>query len=92
MENTDILCLQEHWLLNYESHVISQVFPDCNYSVRCVDDVHPDLQLQRRKGNAGTAILWKRNLDDLIEVIPDGTDRTVSGSSEQDVIFWSLAF
>ena len=75
MQNCDILCLQEHWLLNYEVEVVSKIFPDSNYIIKCVDDSHPDLPMQRRRGSAGTAIIWRKELDDAIEIIQDGSDR-----------------
>ena len=75
MQNCDILCLQEHWLLNYEVELIAKIFPDCNFIIKCVDDAHPDLPMQRRRGTAGTAIIWRNELDDAIEIISDGSDR-----------------
>ena len=89
MKDCDILCMQEHWLLNYESHLIDEIFPDCNYSIKCVDDGHPDLPMQRRRGSAGVVTLWKRNMDQWMEAIPDGSDRILAvivSSSERPLL------
>jgi hypothetical protein len=75
MNCCDILCLQEHWLLNYEKNVLTSIFPDHNFVIKCTDDNNPDLPMYRRRGKAGTAVIWKKHLDHLIEPLPDGSDR-----------------
>ena len=69
--------IQEHWLLNYEGGTLSDLFPECMYSIKSVDDGSPDLPLYRRRGNAGTAAVWKKEIDHLIEPIHEGSDRTL---------------
>lgn len=78
MRHCDILCLQEHWLLNYEKKLIAEIFPEFEHSIKCTDDKHPDLPMQRRRGSGGTAIIWRKSIDHLIEVIPDGSDRVLA--------------
>lgn len=75
MENCDILLLQEHWLLNYEASILTELFDDHLYSIKCVDDRCPDLPLYRRRGSAGVAAVWSKDFDHLIEPLPDGSDR-----------------
>ena len=78
LSNCDILCLQEHWLLNFELKTINELFPDHNFSAKCMDDERPTLPKFRNRGHAGTAILWDKKIDHIIEPLPDGSDRVTA--------------
>ena len=75
MEHCDLLLLQEHWMLNYEVRLLAELFEDNIYHAKCVDDNSPDLPMFRRRGRAGTAAIWKRNVECLIEPVLEGSDR-----------------
>ena len=77
-DNCDILCIQEHWLLNYECSIVGEIFPDHNCAVKSFDDRDPDLPMHRNRGRAGTAIVWKKELDHIVEYLPDGSDRVIA--------------
>ena len=89
LERCDILCLQEHWLHTYEGEKeLNNRFPNHNHIIKCFDDNIPVLPQMRTTGHSGTAILWKKDLDRIIEPLSDGSDRltTVKVHSENNVI------
>ena len=51
------------------------LFPGCSYIVKCFDDDMPSLPKYRSKGIHGTAIVWKSDIDELIQPQPDGSSR-----------------
>lgn len=75
MDTCDILCIQEHWALKYEAAKLADIFPHHNFLVKCVDDLAPDLPMMRRRGNAGTAMVWHKRMDSLVKPVTDGSDR-----------------
>ena len=74
LSKCDILCIQEHWLLSYEAKEFDTLFPNHNFVVKCVDDDIPMPPKQRRRGTAGTATIWKKELDHLIIPLNTGSD------------------
>ena len=70
-----ILCLQEHWLLNFECNLMDEYFPSHNYIIKCVDDASPSLPKFRSRGTAGTAIIWHKDIDHLVQPLSGGSDR-----------------
>ena len=77
LQNCDILCIQEHWLLNFETQIIKEYFPNHTYKAKCIDDETPSLPKFRSRGHAGTATIWQEKIDHLIEPLPDGSDRII---------------
>jgi len=70
-----IICLQEHWLLNYEASSIETTFPTQSAQVKCIDDSNPIPPSHRPRGYGGTATLWNKELDHCIERLADGSSR-----------------
>ena len=62
----DILCVQEHWLLAYEAKDLHMAFPEHNIIIRCRDDAEPMLPKLRTRGHSVTAILWKKEIDHIV--------------------------
>jgi hypothetical protein len=71
---SDIVCIQEHWLLSYDSQFLS-TNPDYCSAVKCYDDSNPVAPTHRPRGYAGVALVWKKDLDHAIKVQPDGSER-----------------
>ena len=89
MANCDLVLIQEHWLLNYEGNLISDRFTDHLFAVKCTDDNSPDLPMFRRRETGGTAAIWKKDIDQHIEILPDGSDRIMAliiKSGEHDIL------
>jgi hypothetical protein len=77
MKQCDILCIQEHWLWDFEKDVIGKIDPDFRFVSRSADLYEPVLPISRRTGKGGVAIIWKSNMSPLIQELPDGNERIV---------------
>lgn len=75
LKGCDILCLQEHWMISCEATDLTEYFPQHDSIIKCIDDNNPTLPSFRPRGTAGTAILWKHEIDHIVEPVPDGSDR-----------------
>ena len=73
--NPDFICIQEHWLHNFESGYIHDLFPNHSAHVKCYDDNNPINPLKKPRGTGGTATLWDSRLDYCVEPQPDGSSR-----------------
>ena len=77
LKHNYIVCIQEHWLYNFEKHNLETF---CNERgidcfLKCCDDADPLSPLQRPRGKGGTGILWRRTISRNVKVLPDGSDR-----------------
>ncbi|VDI21830.1 Hypothetical predicted protein [Mytilus galloprovincialis] len=66
-ENSKIVCLQEHWLFNFEKNSLDGLFPECDWTAKLVDELNPIGPTQRPRGYGGVAILWREDIKHLIE-------------------------
>jgi exonuclease III len=79
LEEIDILCIQEHWLHNFEQlelHTLAEKY-DHICEAKSTDDDDPVSPLHRKVGHGGVATFWKAELDNKIEILPDGNNRTI---------------
>ncbi|VDI56566.1 Hypothetical predicted protein [Mytilus galloprovincialis] len=76
-ENSKIVCLQEHWLFNFEKNSLDELFPECEWTVKSVDELNPIGPTQRPRGYGGVAILWREDIKHLIERLVEGSERIV---------------
>ena len=74
MENTDILLVQEHWLANFESSMLTSS-KHHKFTIKCYDDNNPLPPTHRPRGRAGIAIIWKSSIDPAVTILPDGSNR-----------------
>jgi hypothetical protein len=74
-QSPTIICIQEHWLFNFENDFFDEIFPQCSTFVKCVDDEEPIPPAVRPRGSAGVAFIWNSSADDRIEPLPDGGNR-----------------
>ena len=70
-----ILIVQEHWLYAFESSIVQQIYNNSNYHIKCVDDLDPIPPIQPPRGHAGTCILWKKEINHYVNILPDGGHR-----------------
>jgi exonuclease III len=75
VKKCSIVCIQEHWLYNFEVPVITEGLDNICAAVKCVDDEDPISPLQRPRGKGGVAIIWKKDIDHLVTALEDGGDR-----------------
>ena len=59
----DILCIQEHWLLNYEKGALETINEEYEVISLSVDDDQPRLDHKLIRGYGGIAIFWKKALN-----------------------------
>ena len=78
LKKCEIICIQEHWLHNFEVDDLISKFPDHKALVKCEDDDDPVPPMMRRRAHAGTAILWCNELDNMIEPVLGGSDRVAA--------------
>ena len=74
MYKPDILCIQEHWLFNFEQNEIVEIHPQYEVMVKSIDDIDPISPKQRPRGYGGISIMWKKEIP--VETMPDGSLRT----------------
>ena len=75
--DVDIICLQEHWLFNFEVNNLSDMFSNCHWIAKSVDDLNPIGPTQRPRGFGGVAIIWKDSINHMITKLDDGNERLV---------------
>lgn len=71
----DICMIQEHWLFNCQIQLLNEIHENLNGIGKSVDDNDPLQPIQMPRGYGGTGILWKKELDHLINVIDIGNER-----------------
>ena len=77
LKTCDLLCIQEHWLYDFENQYLKQIDPQFTCSAKSVDMYDPIPPIARKKGHGGTAILYRKELANNIEELPEGSERTV---------------
>ena len=75
LKTYDVICLQEHWLRDCERDEFREYAGDCCCTIKCMDDEIPNFLDDQVRGHAGTAILWKEELKDIVEPVTDGSHR-----------------
>ena len=71
-QNYDIILLQEHWLFDCQLHKLKEFHENYSGLGKAVNSDDPILPVQMPRGYGGVGILWKKDIDHLISVIPDG--------------------
>ena len=74
----DFICIQEHWLYNFERNIVHNFIPDCQFAIKCSDDDDPLTPLHKPKGVAGVAIIWNQENNHAVTILPDGSPRTLA--------------
>ena len=75
LKNNDIILIQEHWLFHSQINIISDICNKINFAAKGVDIRDPLLPISLPRGYGGVAVLWNMNIDHLIRLIPDGTEK-----------------
>ena len=75
LPNCDIVCLQEHWLYDYQKDYIREITDSHDYAICCSDMNEPITPLLRRRGYGGIVTLWNKNLSHLVKELPEKSER-----------------
>jgi len=74
-KNADIILIQEHWLFEYELHLLNELHEQYTGVGKAIDsDLNKDINYLKR-GYGGVAILWSRNIDQYIKPKSEGNER-----------------
>ena len=74
----NIICLQEHWLWDFQKNWIQNNFNDFKSFVRCHDSNDPITNFNVPRGQSGVAILWSNKLADRITCLDVGNERVMA--------------
>ena len=66
-ESHDIVCLQEHWLLPCDLHVLSSLHPDFNAYSHSAVDIGSNILVGRPYG--GTGVLFRKDISHAVSII-----------------------
>ena len=70
-----VICLQEHWLFNFEQNLAEKITSNLKFKIKSVDDKNPIPSTQKPRSYA---IAWKKDIDHLIDDnIEEGNERIV---------------
>ncbi len=75
LKKSHVLCLQEHWLFDFESDILDSFSTDHNVFSKSVDREDPISPIQRPRGYGGVAIFWRKDLNNIIKSLDDGDHR-----------------
>ena len=64
-----VICLQEHWLFNFEQNLAEKITSNLKFKIKSVDDKNPIPSTQKPRGYGGTAMLGRKRLIILLTTI-----------------------
>ena len=72
--------MQEHWIHSWGKREIEDFMDilDFKSHIKCFDDNILMDALERRRGQAGVAICYNKNIANLVDKLPDGGNRVVA--------------
>ena len=62
----DIVCLQEHWLWDFQKEWISNTLKNFGVHIRCHNSNEPISHFNVPRGQSGVAIMWSNTLSDKV--------------------------
>ena len=71
------MCIQEHWLFNFEQDLEPELHLEYKWSIRSVDDMDPVIPRFRSRGFGGVAIIYRKDISHLLEDIVEGNGRII---------------
>ena len=86
LERTDICCIQEHWLFKSEQYMLQELSTTRMVTAKSIDEEQPELSMIARRGYGGIAVFWKKELDDKIHVLDEGSARIQAIRIETDTM------
>ena len=73
-----VLCIQEHMLYRFEVNTMFELLPNHSVHIKCFDDDDPIPPSHRPQGRAGVAIVWQKEYNNAVTVLPDGGNRVIA--------------
>ena len=79
LKNFPIICIQEHWLFDFEKDRLSKLIPGRSFHSRSVDQDEPIIPTHRPLcGWGGVATLWSHELDMYVTRTDEGNNRVLA--------------
>ena len=75
-ENT-VICIQEHFLWDFEKNCLQSVMPTLSYHIRWHDYLEPLSGFKLPRGRGGVAILWPKVWSSKVKRLDEGNERIV---------------
>lgn len=76
LQRDNIVCLQEHWLWEFESGGLDRMFPGYDSAIRCNDTFEEKISnLLIPRGKGGVCTLWHSSLTPFIKRLDVGNER-----------------
>ena len=72
-----IICMQEHWLNDYEKSAIENLVPNYTAFVRCWDTKERITNFKARRGKGGVSIMWTNQWSHFIKRLDGGNERII---------------
>ena len=72
---SSILAIQEHWMHGFEEVQIRENFPNHIMTLKYTDQEKDQYNIDTPRRKGGIALLWKKEIDKNIEVLPEGNAR-----------------
>jgi hypothetical protein len=76
--NNRILCIQEHFLWDFETDFLCKILPNFDNLTRCHDSNDPLDGSKLPRGQGGVSILWPKLWKSNIKKIQDGNERIIA--------------
>ncbi|KAK3085377.1 hypothetical protein FSP39_002384 [Pinctada imbricata] len=92
MKYNDIITIQEHWLFKFEENEIIELADslDSMCLTVCSDEDEPIQPHYRPRGKGGLAIIWKKELHEQIQVLPELNNRIAGIKIGKDTVLFSV--
>ena len=69
MSKENIVCIQEHWLWEFESNILEQFSDEYDFFVRCADTFEEKFSDQFvPRGRGGVCMLWHKSITKHIKI------------------------
>ena len=72
-----IICIQEHWLHDYEQSTIENLIPIYSTFIQCWDINEKVTNFKARRGKGSVAIMWPKQWTRYIKRLDDGNERVI---------------
>ena len=82
----DIICIQEHWLFDFEHSLLQEMSDQHLVFSKCVDMNDPLPPNERIRGYGGVATFWSKSLDNLVTKHQDEGERIIVLEIKNDPI------
>ena len=76
-KNYDIVCVQEHWLWDFQKHEMQSLSVNKDFHIRCYDSIEPLTGFRLPRGQGGVSILWPTHLSSKVKKLDDGNERII---------------